>query len=335
LWWFKNGRVPPLVTAGGDGKPGSPGTAVLVDNLNFDDGVRQGGRFALGYQFQTEPRVGVEADYFFLASRRSDARFSSGGSPVLAQPFIDAVTGGRDATLVAAPGVAAGTVTIGARTSLWGAEANLAASLIRSGQVHLAALGGFRFLRLEDEVTSGEQFQVSPSVPGFGGSKVALQDGFRTLNRFYGGQVGLETGVQLGLLVIDFRGKFALGQMQQVADVNGSLTRDGATLAQGGLYALGSNSGRHRRDEPAFIPEADLNVGVQLTPRLKVSVGYLFLWVSTAARAGEQIDPVVNVSQFPLRSGSGPLAGPARPAFPFAGTDFWAQGLTLGLGLSY
>src|SRR5262249_52609265 len=182
--------------------------------------------FALGYQLQTSPCVGVEADYFFLANRQSDARFSSGGDPVLAQPFIDAVTGGSDATLVAAPGVAAGTVTIGARTSLWGAEANLAARLIGSDRFHLAALGGFRFLRLEDEVTSVEQFQVSPSVPGFGGSKVALQDGFRTLNRFYGGQVGLETGVQLGLLVIDFRGKFALGQMRQVADVNGSLSRD-------------------------------------------------------------------------------------------------------------
>ena len=37
FWWFKNGRVPPLVTAGGDGKLGSPGTRVLVDSLDFDD----------------------------------------------------------------------------------------------------------------------------------------------------------------------------------------------------------------------------------------------------------------------------------------------------------
>src|SRR5690349_67805 len=51
LWWFKSGRVPPLVTAGGDGKLGSPGTRVLVDSLDFDIDVRQGGRFTLGYHF--------------------------------------------------------------------------------------------------------------------------------------------------------------------------------------------------------------------------------------------------------------------------------------------
>jgi hypothetical protein len=333
LWWFKNGRAPPLVTAGDDGKLGSPGTQVLVDNLNFDGDVRQGGRFALGYQFENSPCIGIEADYFFLADRQRDARFSSDDNPVLAQPFFDAIQGTPDRTLVASPGVATGTVTIGARTSLWGAEANLAAGLVRSDWFRLTALGGFRFLQLADEVTSAEQFQVAPNVPGFGGSKVALQDDFRALNSFYGGQVGLETGAQLGMLAIDFRAKLALGQMQQVVDVNGTtsaLSPNGTTtLLQGGLYALGSNGGRHQRDELAFVPEVGLNVGWQVTRHLKVSAGYSSLWVSTVARAGEQIDPVVNVSQFPLRSGNGPLVGPARPAFNFDGTDFWAQGATL------
>jgi hypothetical protein len=339
LWWFKNGRVPPLVTAGGDGKLGSPGTRVLVDNLHFDDDIRQGGRFVLGYQFEKIPWFGIEGNFFFLADRQSDARFSSDGSPVLAQPFIGAVKGIPDATLVADPGRATGTVTIGARTSLLGAEASLAARLICSDQFHLTALGGFRFLRLNDEVTSSEQFQVSPNVPGFGGSKVVLQDEFQTLNNFYGGQVGLDSGVRFGMLAIDIRGKLALGQMQQVADIDGatnSLSPNGTTtIFQGGLYALRSNSGRHLRDELAFIPEVSLNVGLQLTRHVMVSVGDSFLWVSTVARAGEQIDPVVNVSQFPIRSGNEPLVGPARPAFHFEETDFWAQGMNLGLELSY
>jgi hypothetical protein len=339
LWWFKNGRVPPLVTVGGDGKLGSPGTRVLVDNLDFDDDVRQGGRFALGYHFESMPCFSIEANYFFLADRQGDDRISSDGNPLLAQPFLNAVTGRPDATIVAKQGEATGTVTVGARTSLLGAEADLAARLISSDQFHLAALGGFRFLRLEDEVTNGEQFLVSPNVPGFGGSRVALQDEFRTLNSFYGGQMGLETGVQYGLLSVDFRGKIALGQTQQLADINGatkSLSRNGSTsLFQGGLYALRTNSGRHQRDELAFVPEVGLNVGLQLTRHWKVYAGYSFLWVSTVARAGEQIEPVVNVSQFPIRSGNGPLVGPARPAPNLDGTDFWAQGLTFGLELRY
>jgi hypothetical protein len=339
LWWFKNGRVPPLVTAGGNGKLASPGTRVLVDNLNFDDDVRQGGRFALGYHFETNPRIGVEASYFFLSDRQTDVSFSSGGDPVLAQPFINVATGKPDAQLVAFPGVAAGTVTIGARTGLSGAEANLAAGLICSEQFHLAALGGFRFLRLEDELKSREQFQAAPDVPGFGGSRVNLEDEFRTVNRFYGGQVGLETGVQLGGLTIDLRGKIALGEMHQVADVSGTMDvlrpNGSTTLFQGGLFALRSNGGRHQRDELAFIPEVGLDVGLQLTPHWRLYAGYSFLWVSTVARAGEQIDPVVNVTQFPIRSGNGPLVGPARPAFNFEETNFWAQGLNFGLELRY
>jgi hypothetical protein len=339
LWWFKNGRVPPLVTAGGDGKLDTPGTRVLVDNLDFDKEVRQGGRFTLGYGFESLPGLCVGANYFFVADRHSDVRISSDGNPILAQPFQDAVTGRSDASLVAKSGVAMGSVTIGARTSLWGAEANLSDCLIGSDQFHLAALAGFRFLQLDDEVTSLEQFLVSPNVPGFGGNRAIVQDEFRTVNRFYGGQVGLETGVRLGPLAVDFRARMALGQMQQVADVHGATTRlspnGTATVLQGGLYALRSNSGRHERDGLAFLPELGLDVGWQVTPHWKVYAGYSLLWVSSLARAGGQIDPVVNVSQFPLRSANGPLVGPARPALPLDRTDFWAQGLNVGLELKY
>jgi hypothetical protein len=339
LWWFKPGRVPPLVTAGGNGKLGSPLTQVLVDNLDFDDDVRQGGRFALGYRCETIPLLGVEAGCFFLPDRHSDVRFASGGDPLLAQPFINAATGMPDANLVAKAGVATGTVTVGAQTGLWGVEANLATDRIGCGAFHWAALGGFRFVRLDDELTSGEQFEVAPGVPGFGGSRVNLLDEFRTVNRFYGGQVGLEAGVQYARLTMDFRGKLALGGVHQVADVSGALERlspDGSmTIFQGGLFALRSNSGRHQRDELAFLPEVGLNVGLQLTQCLQLYAGYSFLWVSTVARAGEQIDPVVNVTQLPIRSGVVPLVGSARPAFNFDGTDFWAQGLNLGLELRY
>ncbi|MGB9275820.1 MAG: BBP7 family outer membrane beta-barrel protein, partial [Terrimicrobiaceae bacterium] len=67
LWWTKNGRVPSLVTAGGNGVLGSPGARVLLDSLDFDNDVRQGARFALGYYFAKNPLIGIEANYFFLA----------------------------------------------------------------------------------------------------------------------------------------------------------------------------------------------------------------------------------------------------------------------------
>ena len=101
------------------------------------------------------------------------------------------------------------------------------------------------------------------------------------INDFYGGQVGAEAGAQFGPLMIDFRCKMALGQMQQTADVNGAtdvLNPDGSmTFFRGDLYALRSNIGRRQRDELAFVPEVGLNVGVQLTRHLKLFVGYSFL----------------------------------------------------------
>jgi hypothetical protein len=50
---------------------------------------------------------------------------------------------------------------------------------------------GFHFLRFKDEVTAGEQFQVAPSVPGFGG-RVNLRDEFRTDFWVQGLNCGLE-----------------------------------------------------------------------------------------------------------------------------------------------
>ena len=55
-------------------------------------------------------------------------------------------------------------------------------------------------------------------------------------------------------------------------------------------------------------------------------VGYTFLYWTTVGRAADQIDPVVNPTQF----GGGRLAGPAAPAFDLWTTGFWAQGLSLG-----
>ncbi len=331
LWWIKSGRVPPLVTVGGDGVIGSPGTRVLLDNLDFVDDQRHGGRFTVGYQFESNLPFAIEASYFFLADGRTNAAFSSPGDPVLGQPFIDAMTGLPGATLVAKPEIASGSIAVGARTALWGAETNLTACLICSDRFRLTALGGFRFLRLEDDIENGQQFT-------FAGNMVGVRDEFRTINNFYGGQVGLETGVRYGMLTIEARGKIALGQMQQIASVNGVtnvLNPDGrTTILQGGLFALGTNSGRHRRHELAVIPEVGLNVGLQLTNHLKLYAGYTFLWVSTVARAGGQIDPVINTTQVHIKS-PGPLQGVARPVFKFGETDLWVQGLNFGLQLTY
>ena len=51
--------------------------------------------------------------------------------------------------------------------------------------------------------------------------------------------------------------------------------------------------------------------------------------------SGDQIDLTVNPTQLATPTGPGTLVGPARPAFQFDGTDFWAQGINFGMELRY
>jgi len=50
------------------------------------------------------------------------------------------------------------------------------------------------------------------------------------------------------------------------------------------------------------------------------------LYWSNVVLAGNQIDRAVNLSQNP-----GPIVGEPRPAFAFQRSDYWVQGLNVGL----
>jgi hypothetical protein len=95
-----------------------------------------------------------------------------------------------------------------------------------------------------------------------------------------------------------------------------------------GLLAQASNSGQYERNQFTLLPELGLNLGFAVTPRLRVVGGYSLLYWGAVARAGNQIDLNLVPSQFP------PPQNPTAnhfPAFPFATTDYWAQGFSLGL----
>jgi hypothetical protein len=128
--------------------------------------------------------------------------------------------------------------------------------------------------------------------------------------------------------------------MHQTTKINGELTTNDfqgfagpPDTFLGGYLAQRTNIGKHHRDHLAVVPEIDLNVGLQLAPRLRVFTGYTFLYTSNVARPGDQIDLAVNPSQGPGFTGdpAGKLAGSLRPAFTGKTTDFWTQGLSLGL----
>ena len=64
-----------------------------------------------------------------------------------------------------------------------------------------------------------------------------------------------------------------------------------------------------------------MNLGFQITPWMRGTVGYSFLYLSSVARPGNQIDNTFD--------------GITHPLVPMASSSFWAQGLNLGLQFSY
>jgi hypothetical protein len=86
----------------------------------------------------------------------------------------------------------------------------------------------------------------------------------------------------------------------------------------------------------AIVPEVGLNIGYQATRSIRAYVGYDFLYLSNVLRPGNQIDRSINTSQTVQSAIAGNSPAPGeRPAVPLSGSEFWAQGIHFGLGLSY
>jgi len=371
LWWIKDSQLPPLVTTGVAGTTalpgvlGQPGTTGLFGGSNVDNQVRSGGRFSGGLWLNDSQTIGLEASYFFLGSRST--RFddvSNGG--VIARPFFDVLTGLQNAQLVAFPGIASGQIHVSAPSTLQGAEVNLLAipccsccnaagdQAGRSGNKALPntlggcnywvnLLAGFRYMQLDEGLDITETSQVNPNLPAgpplFGGSTIAIGDHFDTHNYFYGGQLGAQAEFCWGPVFVDLLGKVALGMTQEVVDIHGTTavtSPGGVTVTTpAGFLASGSNSGQFTRNAFAVIPEVGINAGCQITKHLRAFVGYTFLYWSAVVRPGDQVDMGLSGTQIPTDTRYNPQAGPARPAVPLQGTDFWAQGISFGLDFRY
>jgi Putative beta barrel porin-7 (BBP7) len=354
FWWTKNGNVPPLATAGtpaSGGVLGAPGTTTLFDGGLDSDG-RPGARFTLGSWLNCDCTKGIEFSYFFLGGNSKNVSAGSSGaagSAVLTRPFVNVITGQPDVELVAVPGAVAGSVRISSSNNdFQGAEANLLCNLCchmnccptdccdRSGY-RVDLLAGPRYLRLKEDLVITENLTVLPTAPPpfVPGSTISVLDRFETRNTFYGGQIGARAEWQRGRCFVNVLGKVALGNTHQEVRISGTtvFTEPGAapSVQPGGLLALPTNIGTYSRDEFTVVPEVGINVGYQVTNHLRAFVGYTFLYWSNVVRPGDQIDFGVNPTQLPTAAGPGTLVGPARPAFAFRDTDFWAQGINVGL----
>lgn len=348
LWWSKESPVPvPLATVGPvvpNLTPvlGTPGVSVVLGGGNLDLGTRSGGRFTVGGWVNERRTFGLEAGYLFLGdSTASPSVASSGlaGSPFLAVPFIDRVTGNESSTRLANPGGFAGVGTLSATNSFQGGELNGLFNVARREKWNLDLIAGFRYLNFQERLAFATS---SPAVVGPADVFTTL-DQFNTNNDFYGGQIGARFERQFGRLFLNATGKVAFGSTHQTVAVAGQLvTNDfngfGApqTFA-GGYFTQPTNIGRQTNDAFSVLTDLNLSAGYQVTRGLRVFVGYSLLHISNVVQPGEQMDRRINPSQAPAIIGTAPgvLVGPAAPLPLFNSTDFWAHGVNFGVQLRY
>ncbi len=343
LWWTKGAGLPPLVTTGPPqslGIIGQPGTVVLFGGNRSDPDVQSGGRFTLGWWCDPCQLTGIEANYFFLGRRSARFIVGSDSTPLIARPFFSANDSRELAEVATFPGEVSGRVAVDLPTRLWGGQLNLRRNLCRTCSYSLDLLVGLRYVELEEGLIVVEDLTTLPTATAVPpGTRALVIDRFDTRNQFYGGQLGAAAEFRRGPWFLDVRGTVALGNTHQEIAISGTQAVTNAagrtTPFQGGLLALSTNSGQFSRDRFGVVPELGVNVGYQFGPQLRAFVGYNFLYWSNVLRPGDQIDRVLDTQQIPNFQTSGMGAGLTRPLVPFRGTDFWAQGVSVGVEFRY
>lgn len=341
IFEFRDGPAPPLLQilpASAFPANGEPDASQAI--TVFGDSIRQHGinglRAELGYWFNDS--IAFEAVYTQFETKSKNFFIQSSGDPSIGRYYFDTTDNDRPNTYLihARPGgPESGFIDIQAPVRLWGFETNIRTPGYSVFSDRTDYIVGFRYIDLSDSITIRNFVQFNNGS----GLSFEGEDRFSAANQFYGGQVGFISRFDIGAgFHFNLGGKLAVGGVAQSADVsgytvervNGVITR----TAVGNLLTQPSNIGSHDRGRFAVAPELILKLGYTFGSRLNVNIGYNLLAVSSVVRAGSVIDDNINPNQSPFLNPNMP-SDENRPAFNFNGTDFWAQGLTLGINLSY
>ena len=342
LWFTSDTRLPPLVTSSPTGTPladagilGEPDTFAVIGDEDIGDELRLGGRFTIGYWLDDCQGCGLETTFFFLEDESERLVTDSEENSILTRPFFDVSTGTQRGQLIAFPGIATGSVTVEGYSEVAGSETMLRKRVEDNGCRRTDFIFGYRYFRLDEGIRIADQLT---SISGGGtiplGTTIEGFDNFETENEFHGGQIGVVFHYDYAYWSARVLGKVAMGNMEQIVAIEGQTETNvpggGATVTDAGLLVQRSNDGEFNRDEFAVIPEVGLNLAYAITPRLKATAGYTFIYISNVSRPDDHINLAINPTQ-----SNGPLVGERAPRFAFKDTDYWVQGVNFGLEYNF
>ena len=363
LWKVKGAPLSvPLVTTGPDsthegiirssettilyGAPFAPGTGGN-DTQNFR--ALSGTKLWLGYWLDDAQSLAIEGGGFALQKAKATYKVSSDstafglsvpmynsffylgeGNCNPAEAFCGTGVGEDRAPITSAADCVTGGVVITNTLQLWGLHANAVVNIIRTPTWDVSAVGGFRYLSLS------EDFNMSTAITGVSGTQFAGQSGntdddFATRNHFYGALLGLRARAVQGPFSLESTLTAALGVNDETININGIYHAFGFFTTTGpyGMFATPANSGTTSSNKFAVVPEAQIKLGYDITPTVRVTVGYDFLYWSNVVRPTDQINRnMVKGESYQQDPNSTSLAYPQRLNKT---TDFYAQGVSLGL----
>ena len=347
MWWVNPQRIPVLAstsTTGGTGYLGDPGTATLLGPGRFGNTFRDGFRIRGGWWCDDDATFGIDGSFFFLGHDSKSATFDSSATPTIVRPFFAPNDGGREfGERVAFPNFSTGVLDVNARSGLYGFDANLRHGFCKTCGFRDEVFVGYRHLGLNETLSVTEFITAQPGNPfDPAGTRIVVNDTFRTTNRFNGGQFGYAAERNWGRVSLDGRASVGFGVTTQTVDVSGTQSRLRPGMAApdvfntGGLLATGPNLGRFTDNRFSVVPEFTLNLGYWVTPTLKAFAGYNAMYWSNVARPGDQIDRVVDVTLIPNppldATGRTPaFSGQNRPVVPFRQDHLWVNGIQIGL----
>ena len=222
------------------------------------------------------------------------------------------------------PGAQSGTFAAASTSNFQVVEVLMRKAIGRACDYRAEFLAGYRFQRLTDGLDINASTSTSATTNATD-QTIGTFDEFHTVNDFNGAVLGVAAEVRRCRWTMEGTLKLAVGDTHSNVDISGSTTTSAGTF-NGGFLALPSNIGNHGIDEFSMVPELGMTLAYDITPHLRATCGYTLIYWSSVVRPGEQIDLNIAPAQFPPNG-----TASEKPAFVMRTTDFWAQGINLGL----
>lgn len=314
------------------------GTTTLYGGEWVDGGLRSGLRLGLGFWFNPEKTLGVEAGFIATLSQTSNFSANSTDGTILARPFTDATTGLQQAVLVAFPGSSNGSINMSVQSgAFYSANVDLTETAYDFGWLRITSLLGYRYYRYDESVRANQVIapvanNIFPFPPG---TQIISNDNFATRNVFHGLDMGFRSQFIWNDLSLEILTKLAFGRVTCTFTTEGdqTVTAPGTApvIQSGGVLALGSNSGTFSSADWKAMPEFGATLNWQIRNNISACVGYSFLFLNGVARAADQIDTTINPNLFPGNSGAGVL----RPSANHIRSDMFLQAINVGIQFTY